>query len=280
MTAHALPQAALEALAVDAKIGVLATVDDEGRPHVSLITSLEGRDPATLMFGQFCEGWSKSLVRRNPRTAWLIMDKTRGVWRGTATWRQARTTGPEIDTYNRKPLFRYNSYFGIHTVHLLDVAGAAVHEVVGLAPLLAGGVTARASALLKRRGPGAALKPWAEDHVNALSTVKFLAFVRPDGYPHLVPAVAAATPDGRRVTVADAAHRAELREIPSGASVALLAVSQKLESVHLRGPWTPRAALGPLARGEIVVDQVYNSMPPKQGVIWPEVPLTAVRDFG
>lgn len=280
MTAHALPREALDALAVDAKIGLVATVDDAGRPHVSLITSLEGRDPATLMFGQFCEGWSKSLVRQNPRTAWLIMDKARGVWRGTAAWREAKTTGPEVDGYNQKPLFRYNSYFGIHTVHLLDVAGPAEHEVVGLAPLVGGGVAARAASLLSRRRPEAALKPWAQDLLNALPTVKFLAWVRPDGYPHLVPAVAAATPDGRLVTVADAAHRAELREIPSGASVALLALNLKLESVHLRGPWTPCPTLGPLARGEILVDQVYNSMPPKQGVIWPEVPLTAVRDFG
>jgi hypothetical protein len=279
MTLPALPQAALEALAVDAKIGLVATVDDGGRPHVSLITSLAGRDPGTLMYGQFCEGWSKSLVRRNPRVAWLIMDKARGVWRGTATWREAKKTGPEVDLYNQKPLFRYNSYFGIHTVHLLDVAGSVEHEVVGLAPLIGAGLLARASSIANRRRPDAALKPWAGDLLNALPSVKFLAWVRPDGFPHLVPAVAAASADGTHVDVADAAHRAELREMPAGTSVALLVVNLKLESVHLRGAWTPRRALGPLARGRIAVDQVYNSMPPLQGVIWPEEPLVAVTEF-
>lgn len=280
MTGHSLPAAAVEALAVDAKIGLVATLDDDGRPHVSLITSLSARDPDTLMFGQFCEGWSKSHVRRNPRVAWLVMDRARTVWRGTATWREAKTTGAEIDAYNRKPLFRYNSYFGIHTVHLFDLAGPATNEVVGLAPLIGGALVSRVAATVSGGTSEPALKPWARDLVNALGTVKFLAFARPDGFPWLVPAVAAATPDGRRVLVTDAPHRAELRALAAGTSVALLAVNPQLESVHLRGAWAPAVALGPLARATFEIDQVYNSMPPKQGVIWPEPPLEPVRDFG
>ena len=52
----------MSAFEESAKIGLLATVDPQGLPHVSLITSIQAKSPDALMFGQFSEGLSKQHV--------------------------------------------------------------------------------------------------------------------------------------------------------------------------------------------------------------------------
>ena len=121
-----------------AKIGLLATLDPQGLPHVSLVTSLQLKDPGQLMFGQFSEGLSKTHVRGNPHTAFLVMSLERELWRGKARWTGETTSGEDYEMYNRKPMFRYNSYFGIHTVHYLDLVDFSAKESLSAAGIAAG----------------------------------------------------------------------------------------------------------------------------------------------
>jgi len=46
----------VQAFASDSKVGLLATLDPDGCPHVTLITTLQAKDPTHLTWGQFCEG--------------------------------------------------------------------------------------------------------------------------------------------------------------------------------------------------------------------------------
>ncbi len=52
------------------KIGLLATVNPQGQPHLSLITTLKAASDRQVVWGQFTEGLSKEYVRQNPRTGW------------------------------------------------------------------------------------------------------------------------------------------------------------------------------------------------------------------
>ena len=49
------------------------------------------------------------------------MSREKELWRGKARWTGEASSGDDYEMYNRKPMFRYNSYFGIHTVHYLDL---------------------------------------------------------------------------------------------------------------------------------------------------------------
>jgi hypothetical protein len=54
-----------------------------------------------------------------------------------------------------------------------------------------------------------------------------------------------------------------------------------MESVLVRGRldgWQGAPSLG-AGLGFLTIDWVYNSMPPRQGPIWPPQPLRAVTDF-
>jgi len=267
MTAPQLDAAAIQAFGSDSKIGLLATVDPGGLPHVSLITTLQAADPARLTFGQFCEGASKRNVRRDPRAAFVVMGLDRHLWRGTACWTGAASEGPEFEAYNRKPLFRYNSYFGIHTVHFLDLRSVGPREALSLPRIAAGGLAATAARpVLARRGLAEApLHPWACGLANRLDSLKFVSWVGADGYPRLVPAVPADAADPGRLVLVATAYGRELAEAPVGGPVAVFILSLKMESVLVGGRLSPwRAGLA-----TVEIDRVYNSMPPKQGPVWP-----------
>ena len=145
------------------KIGIVACSDAEGRPHVTLITSIMAPRPDRLTLGEFCRGLSKAYIQQNPRIAFLIMTMDRRFWRGWARWTHLRREGPEYQRYNDLPMFRYNSYFGINTVHYLDLIATEEPSRLPMARVVLG-------ALLTRLGKAAAatgesrriLKPFAD----------------------------------------------------------------------------------------------------------------------
>ncbi len=282
MTMHTrIDEADLPRLAPDAKIALLATVDEAGRPHVSLITSLEAKTPTELMFGQFTEGRSKRHVRRDPRTAFAFLTPDRTLWRGTARWTGCATEGEDYEAYNRKPMFRYNSYFGIHTVHYLDLqenTGPARLPLLGMAAGIA--VTA-----LARGGAGTGIDDpvmtaWTERHLARAATLKFLAYVRPDGYPWIVPMVPCVPADRRRLLFSPSVYRDELAGLVEGQPVAVFGATMDAESVLVRGPFGGFSRCRGLKVGTVDVDWIYNSMPPKHGQVYPRPPLEPVREFG
>jgi hypothetical protein len=103
------------------KIGLLATVNAQGLPHLTMLSSLMACAPQQLCFGQFTEGVSKKHVMDNPKTGFLIMSLGKQLWRGQSYFTHTVKQGVEYDFYNSVPMFRYNAYFGIHTVFYLDL---------------------------------------------------------------------------------------------------------------------------------------------------------------
>jgi hypothetical protein len=267
----------MNAFEESAKIGLLATLDPRGLPHVSLVTSLQLKDPGQLMFGQFSEGLSKTHVKGNPHTAFLVMSLKRELWRGKARWTGETKSGEDYEMYNRKPMFRYNSYFGIHTVHYLDLVEFSAKESLSAAGIAAGSlVTMLARRLAASERPETVLKPWAEKLLTRLGTLKFLAYVGEDGYPAIIPVVPCQAAGNGRLVFAPTVHRAEVAAIPAGATLAVFALNLQMESVLVRGRFSGyRRYLG-LKAGAIDIDWVYNSMPPMQGQIYPVLELRAV----
>ncbi len=262
------------------KIGLLATVSPQGLPHVTLLTSLMACSPTRLSFGQFTEGLSKQNLRARPQAGFLIMSLARNLWRGTALFRESAKDGPEFDHYNDVPMFRYNAYLGIHTVYYLDLVAHS-----GPRPLPTGRIVfaalqsrlARAIGSLPDAPP--ALNPWTRALLDKLDNLKFLAYVRADGHPVLIPAIQALTLDARRVVFSLSVYRDELEAIPEGTSLAVFGMSLSMEDVLVRGVYGGIRRIGGMPVGVLEVDWVYNSMPPVPGQVYPAVELTAVGDF-
>ena len=274
-----LTQEAISAFEESAKIGLLATVDLQELPHLSLITSLQAKGASELMFGQFSEGRSKTHVKSHPQVGFLVMNLEKKLWRGKARWTGEAKSGEDYEMYNRKPMFRYNSYFGIHTVHYLDLVEFSGKESLSTAGVAAGSLlTALVRRLAAEKHAAAVLKPWAESLVNGLGTLKFLSYLGEDGYPAIVPVVPCQTAGSNRLVFAPTVHREELAAIPANAAVAVFALNLQMESVLIRGRFNGYRRYAGMRAGAIEIDWVYNSMPPMQGQIYPVAPLPPVPD--
>jgi hypothetical protein len=272
--------AEIDAFAPDSKVGLLATRDGDGLPHISLITTLAASDAAHLTWGQFCEGESKRNVGKDGRVGFLVLDMERNMWRGKALWTHSAGEGEEFIAYNQRPMFRYNSYFGIHTVHYMDLVGVTDKVRLSVPRMLAGFAMASAGGLMARsRRQEPALKPWAQKLLAKPDTLKFIAHIDDDGYPRIIPAVAASPGGSQKLVFAATAYRDELMALVPGRPVALFALNLKMESVLVRGNFAGYKGVGVAKLGTIDVDWVYNSMPPQQGQVYPMPPLEAVRSF-
>jgi len=266
------------AIAADMKVALLATVDAHNLPHVTLITTIQARDPSTIIWGQFTEGYSKQNVHTNPKTAFLVMSLARKVWRGRALWKEERKEGPEYEMYNNKPMWRYNTYFGIHTVHYMELVGITDGLPLPMGQVICGGVATRlARGGLATGNRDRILSPWAEGMLGKLDSLKFVSYVGEDGYPVIIPCIQAQAADSRRIAISGLPYGDELRAIPDGTQVALFGMTLDMEDVLLRGNWTGFRRHGLAELASIDIDWVYNSMPPVMGQVYPPLPLEAVN---
>jgi hypothetical protein len=270
----------IAALEPTIKIGLLGTVDGVGRPHLTLLSSLRASRPDQMVFGQFTEGLSKCYVHDNPRTGFLAMSLDRNLWRGKATFTHTAQDGPEFEWYNDTPMFRYNAYFGVHTVYYFDLV-----EQSGRAPLPMGRVVAAALRTMAAKAMGGqrygaeVLNPWIRGLMNKLGNLKFLAYVGEDGYPVIVPAIQALTVGSDRVLFALGPYAEDLTVIPEGATVAVFGMTLQMEDVLLRGRFEGIRRVGGIRCGSVAVDWVYSPMPPKATQVYPPVPLERVTSF-
>lgn len=262
------------------KIGLVASVNDQGRPHITLLSSLMACSERRLCWGQFTEGLSLGYMRRQRKIGFLIMNLARHLWRGKASWTDSATSGPEFETYNNEPMFRYNAYFGVHTVHYFDLVEHGGEEALPMNRIIFSAL----QTLFARRLAGFSrtaevFNPWTQRFVDKIDNLKFIAYIGPDGFPTIIPAIQLQTGGGAHLFFSPSAYESELRAIPGGADVAVFAMALSMEDVLMRGTYRGIQRRAGLPVGVIEVDWVYNPMPPTPQVIYPLAPLETVREF-
>jgi Pyridoxamine 5'-phosphate oxidase len=262
------------------KIGLLATVSPEGLPHVTMLSTLMACGPQRLCFGQFTEGLSKHNLTTTPQAGFMIMGLDRTLWRGKATYTHAEHHGPEFEFYNNVPMFRYNSYFGVHTVYYLDLVAHTGRAALPMNRIIFAAVQTMWARTLSREPAGEAVfNPWTRAFMNKLDNLKFLAYVAEDGFPVIIPAIQTQCFGSRQLAFATSVYTDDLNPIPAGAVVAAFGLALTMEDVLLRGVYQGTHRRGGVRVGLVDVDWVYNPMPPVPGQVFPAISLEAVRQF-
>lgn len=270
----------IEALEPMMKVGLLATVNPQGLPHLTLISSLRANTPTQMIWGQFTEGLSKKYIRGNPKAGFLVMTLERELWRGKATFTHTAQQGPEFEMFNSTPMFRYNAYFGIHTVYFMDLVEHAGRQALSMGQIVVAAVqTMIARALSRRRGSRDVLNTWTRGLMNKLDNLKFLAYVGPDGHPVVIPAIQAQAAGAEHVIFSTGAYKQDLEAIPEDTTVAVFGMSLDMEDVLMRGEFQGIRRIGGVRCGSVRVTWVYNPMPPKPMQIYPPVALEPVGAF-
>lgn len=277
----AFDEQTIHAFAPAEKIGLVASVNPEGNPHITLITSIAAASPHQLTLGEFCKGRSKVYIQKNPNVAFLVMTLDRKMWRGHAKWTHLRKEGPEYEKYNDLPMFRYNAYFGINTVHYLDLVDLRGPDGLPLPKIILSALMTKiAKAGMAAKSDDRILTPFGENLFNRLDALKFIAYVKDDGFPEIMPLLQCQAAGSGRLTFSTLAYREEIERIVKGKTVAVFGLTMKMEDVLVRGKFSGVSTSRGISTGTVDIDWVYNSMPPCHGRIYPPVELMPVTVWG
>ena len=262
------------------KMGLIATIGQNKVPHITLIASLQANTPKQMIWGQFIEGLSKVNVKSNPKTGFLIINSNKELWRGKAIWTHEEKEGPEYEMYNSKPLYRYNSYNGIHTVHYMDLVEISEKEKLNIGAIGLGAVLtkiAKGGKITNKKFR--ILKPWAEELFNKIDSLKFISHLDEDGFPVIIPIIQAQTADSSRIVFSQNPYGGELSKIKAGKTISILGLKVSCENVLVIAKFKGFERCRGVNLGIADIEKVYNSMPPKHGYIYPEEKLEAITEF-
>ncbi len=270
----------MKAFAPSEKVGIIATVTEGGLPHMSLLTSVMAAGPDQLTVGEFCQGLSKEYMQHTRKIAFAILTLDKKLWRGKAIWTHLKKEGPEYEIYNNQPMFRYNTYFGINTVHYFNLTETTTGSALPLASIIK-------SALLTKMIKGGAAKQsgarvlsyFGEKLFNGLDSLKFLSFIDRDGFPSVIPVIQCQAAGSGRLVFYPGAFGAELNKLQQGMPLAVFGLTMQMEDVLVRGIFNGYSRYRGVKLGTVDIDWVYNSMPPNHGQIYPPVPLERVVNF-
>ncbi|MDD3865003.1 MAG: hypothetical protein PHC32_01570 [Candidatus Izemoplasmatales bacterium] len=257
----------MKAFSSSIKIGLVATIDDNGEPHLSVLSTLQGKDEMTLMFGKFVEGLSKQYIIDRPKTGFLIMNPEKAFWFGKMKYKSYTKEGDDYVMYNNQPLYRYNTYFGINTVYYLDLIAISDKYILPMGQVIGNALKVLLHKnKFKRDESEPVLKPWAAKFTAKLDTLKFIAYIGDDGYPVIIPIIQSQSVGTSRLVIKNAPYTEWLSALKSQQKVAVLAFSMSMEDVLMKGTFQGFDVKG---YGYIDIERVYNSMPPIHKYIYP-----------
>jgi len=262
------------------KIGLLATVNPQGLPHITMLSSLMAYSPDGICFGQFTEGESKVNILTHPKAGFLVMSLDRNLWRGKADYTHSSKSGPEFDFYNNIPMFRYNAYFGVHTVYYLNLVSHSGKYPLPMNRIIFAAVqTMLARTLGRKFERRTVLNDWTRAFLNKLDNLKFLAYIARDGYPVIIPAIQAQCLDAQHVIFSTSAYREEIEAIPVGVDLCVFGLALTMEDVLLRGKYLGTQRKSGFSTALVELEWVYNPMPPVPGQIYPSQEIKPVEQF-
>lgn len=267
-------------LDVELKVGLLATINPQGEPHLTMLSSIRPYAPDKLVWGQFTEGFSKEYILENPQCGFLIMSLDKQLWMGKAQYTHKSKQGPEMENYNNLAMFRYNAYFGVHTAYYMDLVSQSGRMALPMGNVIFAAIkTIIARTLAKKETQPKVLNPWIHGLFNKLDNLKFISYVDSDGFPVVLPVIQTQALDANRVVFALGAFSEELRKIPAGVRMAVFGMSFDMETVMMRGEYAGIQPVAGIPSGVVSIDWVYNSMPPVPQQIYPPVKVEPVREF-
>ena len=238
-------------------LGVVSTIDADGYPRVTLLTTLMAKDEKTLVMGQFTKGISKENMLIRPKSGFAFVTMKMDFWHGLVNWRDKfATEGPEYVKYNNMQMWRFNTYFGIEKVYYGDLVG--ISDKAHLDLLGIGLNYAKINLSKKKFLSGKkeqVMRPFAVDLFNGLANPKFLTFVNADGYPVIVPVVQAQSAGSDRVVFTAKPYACLTKGLEKGAKVGVSAVSMQLESVLVQGVFSGFEK----GTGYVDIEKVYNN---------------------
>ncbi|MHA1699635.1 MAG: pyridoxamine 5'-phosphate oxidase family protein [Promethearchaeota archaeon] len=279
---NSIPEKSLEITRLDLGVKLIATIDERGWPHVTMITFNEAKDQKTVIWGQFTEGTSKKNVLNNPNQGFFYMNATMPFYYVLikAKFSEKIVGGPDCDYFSRKPLLRYMTYANVHTTFYNSVISATSPIPLKVSQIIKGVLLN----VLTKRGKSLnypndkkpdKLPPVGLEIFNSSLTPKFLAFIEDDGFPIIIPCFQLRAPDKSRFTFNLPGDKWLLKKLRKDMPIAIFGLitgnptRPEIVNLHVNGIFLGFQKCLGFPIGQIDIVEIYNSMPPLAGQIYP-----------
>lgn len=256
----------LEAFSVSMKIGLVATIDTDNKPHITVLSTLQGKNETTMMFGKFVEGLSKQFILNQPKTGFLIMNPEKQFWYGKMLFQSLKKEGDDYVMYNNQPLYRYNSYFGINTVYYFNLQEISEGETLPMGQIIKNALKVKMKKHIFKEQSPEIMHPWIQKFTAKLDTLKFLSYINDDGFPEIIPIIQSQSVGSNRIVIKNQPFSERLNHLIPNQKIAILAFSMSMENILLKGSFSGFNQSG---FGYMTIEQIYNSMPPVHKYIYP-----------
>ncbi|HUU02429.1 MAG TPA: pyridoxamine 5'-phosphate oxidase family protein [Myxococcota bacterium] len=256
----------------------MATLDDQGRPNVVPIISLDTVGGGKLVFAEFLIHKTRANLERDHRIAACVITEDLCVWTLRADFECFAEEGPYLDYLNKKDMFRYNAYVGVRRAavfKLLEVSEARRLSKLNVACELLPLMLQRA---VTGRGKKSGLPPRVAEKFARSQALKVLAFKGESGYPEIVPAFSL-VPDAENLMLfGTRLFRKNLQALKLNQRVAAAVITMDPVAYQVKGVFDGISPSPAGKLGRIRVDQVYSASPPLPGepIAMPEKDLTSI----
>ena len=264
----------------DLEVGLklLATIDPRGWPHITMISFNRAKTPEQVVWGEFTVGTSKRNVLQNPKQGAFYMNAVMPFkfLQAKITFDHRVKGGEDCEYFSRGQMLRYNTYMNVEKAYYNSVKAATPVIDLKILPI-AKGLILNLFAKNKAKDPNAEekLPKLAYNLYNNPFNPKFISFLDPDDrYPLIIPCFQLRAPDRSKLIFPYSQFKEELELLKEGAHVSTFAViAEEIEliSMVIQGTFTGMQKFGNVKCGVIQIDEVYNSMPPLSGVIYPKL---------
>lgn len=260
------------------QIDFYATVNEDGTPHITMITSLHIYDDDTLIWGEYSAGLSKKNQQERNKVGFLSVIDGRTTVSGIADWMESQKSGEKLDALNQIPEFRYNNVNGYSPAHILHKQ-ELTEGVLDLDKYAE--ARERAQGALDKAGEGddaQAIGVLTRQYLEATNGFKTLAYIDEKGYPRVIPLPQAVLTKGNRI-IFDLMDEKDLLSLMEGKPVAVYAIEYPSMCAVLVSGLFAKKEIDGQEYGVVDVKRVYNPLLPVAGYIYPSQPIEAVTEF-
>nr|QEE16872.1 hypothetical protein DSAG12_02702 [Candidatus Prometheoarchaeum syntrophicum] len=266
----------IELSEMEVGLKLLATIDPRGWPHITMISFNRAKTPDQVVWGEFTKGTSKRNVLQNPKQGAFYMNAVMPYkfLQAKMIYTHRMTGGEDCEYFSRGQMLRYNTYMNVEKAYYNSVESVTPVMDLKILPIAKGLIL---DLFAKRKANDSnsedKLHRLGYDLYNNPFNPKFISIIDPDdGYPIIIPCFQLRAPDRSKLIFTYSHFKEDLEKLKIGAHVSTFAViADEIELINLvvQGTFIGTQKFGNVKCGIIEIDEVYNSMPPLPGIIYP-----------
>ncbi|MFX1378025.1 MAG: hypothetical protein ACFFA4_02940 [Promethearchaeota archaeon] len=268
-------EAAIEFTQPGMMLKLIGTIDNRGWPHITFIAMNRIINKKEVVWGAFTEGTSKKNIKDNPKQGILYMTANIPFkfLQLKADFNHTSTEGEELEFFNNSDLFRYFTYYRVHTAYYNNIIASSPVKDLPLFGIVKG--------IIKNIiGKGAAKTKLNEKRLNVIGYdlftatigVRAISYIDPsDGYPIIIPCIQLQAADHNRLVFPPSILKNDLYKIPTDSKVAVFGMNFDFASQVVKGTFTGFKKFRGIKFGIIEIEEIYNSSPLIVGKIYPEI---------